>query len=394
MTVRSIALNQMQMRGFHGTSRVPQFEWRTQGPRSAERNQNAPRTDEDVQRAASAISNALSAATASNAFAGRTSDAEVATVSVDNSRIIASMPPRDTEIQVTQLAQAQENRGLTLAAEGNAVSPGTFNFVIEAGGLERSFSIEVGADDNNASIQQMMADTINQANIGVRATISAVGDATTLTLTATQTGTDSAFTVRESELTNAMGITAPTQQAQNAVFTVDGADRTAQTNEVTIAAGVSVTLRGEGEANITFGRTTEQTIAATRDLVSAINTAIRGTDANDGRGSARFLNDVIGMNVSFQASLSRVGIDVLPSGQLSINEARLQSAATDGVDGRPSTLERFFDGGGFTARAGRIADNALHTRQYVNAPPPVNVNNNLFDFGNTSDPWAFINMFG
>jgi flagellar capping protein FliD len=325
---------------------------------------------------------------------GRSSDEDVAGVRVDNSRSIASMPPADTRIDVIQTAQAQVNEGDALTSSFAGVGSGMFNFEIQVNGRTHNFNISVSDTDDNNDIQNRMANAINARSIGVRAAVSTGTEdgagTTTLTLTGSQTGTGGVFSVTDvtGNLASAMGVTAATQDARNAEFTLNGGEvRTSQTNEVNIAAGVNITLAGEGRADISFGRSTGQAVSAAQDLVSAINSAIRGTNPNDGRGSARFLNDLIGMNITFSASLSRVGIDVQNNGQLSVDSARLQAAAEDG------SLQSFFEGGGFAARAGRIASNT-QARHYTNAPPPVNLGNNNFNFGNASDPWVMMNLFG
>jgi flagellar hook-associated protein 2 len=213
----------------------------------------------------------------------------------------------------------------------------------------------------------------------------------TLTLSAEQTGESSAFSVRDlsGNLAATMGINSVTTEAQNAVFSVNGDARTSESNEISLAAGVTATLQGEGESSISFGRSTAQSVTAARELVNAINAAIRGTNPNDGRGSERFLNDLIGMNINFESSLQRIGINVGQNGQLSINEGRLTAAAEDG------SLGRFFEGGGFTARAERVAFNATGTTHYANRPPAVNLGGtNNFDFSNSQNQWAMLNMFG
>jgi flagellar capping protein FliD len=289
------------------------------------------------------MASALNNLTGSNAvLQGQTSDNDVATVQINNSRTIASMPPRDTTVNVEQIATAQVNQSDALTSSLRNVDADNFTFEIQSGNRTHTFNITVGENDTNAIIQRRMAEAINTRDIGVRAAVaSGVEDGaatTTLTLTGTQTGAVNAFEVRDvtGNLAAAMQLDSVTTEAQNAIFTINGDTRETASNEVNIAAGVNLTLTGEGEANITFGRTTAQSISAMRDLVSSINSAIRGTNPNHGRGSQRLVNDLIGANISFESSLARIGINVQQNGQLSINEDQLQAAAADG------RLDQFF----------------------------------------------------
>jgi flagellar hook-associated protein 2 len=394
MTVRNMAMSQLQMSGMHG---IPGAPGRPAGPGAtgnASRESTAV-TNQNIRNAGSAIADALDTLTGRDAaLEGRTSNAEAATVNVNNGRLIASMPPQNTTLNVIQTAQAQENNGNALAAQGRAIESGGFTFEIEAGGRVHEFTINVLDTDNNTSIQRAMADAINRRDIGITATVNNAvtgGNQTTaLNLASTATGTGSAFTVRDTtgNLTETMGINTVNQQARNAIFTLNGGEeRTSQSNDISLAAGVTATLTGTGETNITFGRNTDSSVNAATELVNAINSAMRGVNPNEGRGSRRFLEDLHGLTVTFESALSRIGINVQNNGTLSIDRERLQAAAEDG------SLDRFFEGRGFAARVDRIAHNAANTNSYANRVAPVNVNNG-FDFGNTQDQWNMFNLFG
>ena len=407
MTIRDMAMSSMRLNGFGGFPGV-------QNPGSAANRPNqpaqsaAPVSNQAIRDAGREISEALGGMqdNRNSVFAtleGRTSNADAATVQVNNSRTIQSMPPRDTTINVTQVAQAQVNTGEALTASSGAVTSGGYRFSISVGGNTQEFTLNVLDSDDNASVQRAMAEAINRRGMGVTATVQTATDSetgaqtSTLTLTANQTGTGNAFTVNDitGNLAASMGVTTASQTAQNAVFTLNGgAERQSQTNDISLAAGVTATIRGVGEAQISFGRSAEQAVSAVTDLVGALNNALRNTNPNDGRGSARFVSDIQGMNRTFAPALSRVGIDVGADGRLSINQDRLQRAAQDG------SLERVFGNQnmGFAGRANRIANNAA-SGAYRNAPTPVpgmNIfnNNSGFDFGNTFDSWNMMNLFG
>jgi len=334
-----------------------------------------------------------------NTLEGRSSYASVATVAADNARRVVSMQPQATRIDVRQVAQAQANEGDVLAAAGGAVGSGSFSFEIEAGGRTHTFNINVTGSDDNSSIHRRMAEAINSSDIGVRATVETARtdgtNTTQLNLTASQTGTNSTFTVRDvaGNLTEEMGVTSTSQDARNAIFSLNGGfERHSQSNNVSLATGVTATLQGEGRTDISFGHNVTEAVRGVTDLVNALNSALRNTNAGDGRGSERFISDIQGMNRIFASQLSRVGIDVQNDGQLSINQDRLQRAAADG------SLGRLFENNnsGFSARVSRIANNAASSNFYRNTPAPVNFTspNTGFNFGNVGNSWSFLNMFG
>jgi len=389
-----MAIGEMQMMGFHGRPSAWTNIPSTSGSNAG--NQNTAATNQNIRNAGNTIAGALEVLTdrGQNPLQGRSSDSDVATVEVNANRLIASQPPQDTTINVLQTAQAQANHGDRLVSTDRAVDSGVFRFEVEANGRTHAFAINVLDSDNNTSVQQMMARAINNANIGVTASTqqSMVEGERTTTLNLTgQTGAGNGFSVTDTTggLAAAMGVTTANQQARDARFTINGGEeRTSTSNEINIAAGVIATLTGEGEANITFGRYAGNMVGAARELVNALNSALRNTNANDGRGSRRFVEDIHGMNRTFASQLSRVGIEVQNNGALAINEDRLRASAENG------SLARLFDDRGFGARVERIANNAQNTNHYANVPAPVNFNNNFFDFGNTSNQWNMVNMFG
>jgi flagellar hook-associated protein 2 len=325
---------------------------------------------------------------------GLSSNNNVATANVDNARVIQSMPPQNMTLDVRQTARGQVNTGSAMNASEQSVDAGNFSFSIEAGGRSHNFTIEVGENDDNETIQNRMAEAINSRNIGVTATVEEDEGASTLSLASSTTGTDSAFTVTDTSgnLAETMGIDTVSREAQNAVFSVNNRlEQESQTNDVSLAAGVTATLQGTGRTNISFERDTEAAVNAARSLVDSINNALGSTNSRDGRGSARFVNDIQGMNATFSASLERVGINVAGNGRLSIDTERLERAAGDG------SLERLLSNqnSGFMARVERIGNNAAHTNQYRNAPEPVNIGNSSmnFNFNNMNNMWSMFNLF-
>jgi flagellar hook-associated protein 2 len=257
---------------------------------------------------------------------------------------------------------------------------GAFSFAIESGGKTHNFLISAGADDSNEVIQRRMAEAINSRNIGITAAVSTTAETDTtartsaLTLTGNSTGTGSAFTVSDTSgsLAASMGVTGVTRTSQNAVYRVDGsAERTSQSNNIFLTAGVSATLQGAGTARISIESDTRTAVSAMTNFVDTLNNALKAATSAGGGGSQRFIADIKTMNRNFGASLARVGITVSGNGELAIgNMTSLQRAAQDG------SLERLFSdrNGGFGARIARIANDAARTGLYADTPP-------LYSFG-------------
>ena len=410
MTIRDIARNPT-MNPFHSMHRTSfggvQNPWFNNRPNFVFP-QNAPDTNASIRATGHQLLDALRGLGATfPPIRTETSDANVASVNIDHSRFRTTQVPNDMTIDVHQRARAQVNAGDALVRTERAVDTGSFTFEIEAGGEAHEFTINVGAADDNIAIQRRIANAINQADIGIRAAVTtgtAAGQQTsTLTLTAAQTGEDNAFTVTDTtgNLAEAMGITTVTQYSLNAMFAIDGgAMQEAQTNNIEIRAGLTLNLHGEGTAEITFVRDTENATGTVQNIVSALNSAFNVPTAGRAtgvRGVDRFFADIRGMLHTFSNDLARVGINVSRTGRMTVNEATLGRAIDDGSIGR-----LFNAGSPFMNRLNRIADQAATSNRFANAPAPVSANLfnpqqnvfNLFDFQNAFNSWSFINMMG
>ena len=409
MTFRSISANPNLNRGFWGginNSWNNNQNFRVSRPSSFPTIHN---TSSSIRIAGNRLMEALRGFT-SGSFAtfppmvSSSTASNVATGAVDHSVRNVNHLSQSLTINVHQLARAQVNQGDAMSSTDRAVDTGRFTVGIFNGETNHEFEIHVRAGDTNETIQRRLADAINESNIGIRATISAGTNATDrnpayrttrLTLTAAQTGTESAFTVTDisGNLAQALGIREVTETAQNAIFSIrPGRVEESQSNNISIGRGISVNLQGVGQAQISFGRDTERADTMVRNIVGAINNILNLPTSGSGvRGEDRLVRDMRGALQTFSADLARVGIHVRRNGEITINENALRGAIQAGTIG-----DLFGSDSPFMNRIGRIAHQAANTNRFTNAPIPVEINRpfNLFDFGNAFTHWSFINMMG
>jgi len=309
-----------------------------------------------------------------------TSDDKVAAATADNLKIGAK-PPDQIKLNVKQTATAQINDGTALASKDKSAATGWSSFSIETNGKKNVFTINVEAGDNNEKIQQKMADAINSRKIGVTASVNKYEKEgkSELSLTSVRTGENGKFSVSDmygGTLAAATGITNVRQEAQNAVYSINGgAEKTSESNDISIEKGVDATLKGAGSAVISFDSDTDSAVKAVKDLVGAVNTALKAANPTDGGGSSRFALDVAGMNKSYSSALSKVGVNVSRSGELSVNESKLKDAAKDGSLGKVFDNNSF----GFTNRASHIANYAANTNYYGDSSRNYSFSNGAFN---------------
>jgi flagellar capping protein FliD len=333
-----------------------------------------------------------------NQVTGSTSDNDTVTVNVTNQNEAQRFLRQNgsMDIEVNQLATAQQNRGDGLTANASGGFQGTTNiFAINDGDRDFTFVVSVRNNENisNREMQQRMADAINrQPNSGVTATVevNAKTNESTLVLTGRETGERNDFTVRDvsSDAVSRMGIGDATTEAQDARFTINGSEeRTSATNTVNVGNGLSATLRQTTEAgeSVQIGAARDSTAInnAVRDLVNNFNQLREAAvNNNSDRGAQSLQQRLDSLSRAFSNTLSGIGITQNQNGYLQINEERLSAAIENGSVERALGSDSSFTQN--LSRVARAADTnpssfvSRQSRDNINQQPTVN-DNDFFD---------------
>lgn len=268
------------------------------------------------------------------------------TFSVSNSQTSAFSASSTTSartgsnnITVTQIAQEQRSVSNAFASETDTFSADPV-----------TLSLSIGDDDateiavTNASLQGTV-EAINGANLGVTAEIvdtGVSGDRYRIQLIGA-TGADQAFSLTSSDA--AISFTS-VQTATNAQLNVNGVDFTRSTNVIDdVLTGVSLTLNGvtDGTANLSISQDNNEARANIVDFVTIYNEAQRqlkelsnstadGALAGDSifrAMTSSLRNIVLGSSSSATSSianLSDMGISVSRSGELMVDDTKLDDA--------------------------------------------------------------------
>lgn len=278
----------------------------------------------------------------------------------------------ETEVIIYQLATAQRNEGVGLNRTVPFEGYGTFTFAVEVDGETRNISFNVAENETitNQQFQQRKAAAINNANIGLTATVTTSGQHSTLNIVTRTTGAgeddNPRFTITDvtGNAAEFTGINNIVQHGQDAFFYVnDGERQTSASNDVNLGGGLNVTFREASEepVKITLGQDVLHTQNAVRNFVNQFNAMLDTATANSAdrntRALARQLESAARIS---RRALADVGINVGADGFLSIDATRMQTAAENGK------LERFFAGGpngratnSFMNRVTRAADSVI-----------------------------------
>lgn len=285
-------------------------------------------------------------------------------------------------ITVNNLAEAHKLRTGTAVASADTFSSGSLDISLADGS---AFSVAVGAGDTLTQIR----DAVNSAADNPGVTASIIDDGTGnqyLTLTADETGTDSAISIAVSGETLGSGThnlsdffvfdaanpAAPgntlvqQQAAENADLTIDGIGVTSQSNSVEGAiAGVTIELKQESATATSLSVTTDvekikESVQAFVDAYNELHKTLKGLrkEGGDLQGDATIRNiesrissvlntSPAGLTGSF-SYLAEIGISRDRNGVMSLDSSALEDAVAQDLNG---VVELFtLDNEGFAAR--------------------------------------------
>ncbi|HEX5804457.1 MAG TPA: flagellar filament capping protein FliD [Azospira sp.] len=304
---------------------------------------------EKLKNAANKFSSAFNLSTAS----ASTGDKTIATATAAFNASIGSY-----SLNVTQLAAAQKSFS-------NAITAGT---TFGQGMLEFDFSGTIKTVDLSGQASytlQEVAGKINDAAIGITATVVSGTAGDRLVLTGSSTGADGSFTLSSTDGTitppavslsqlASFDTTTPDlarSTAQDAAFTIDGIAATSGSNTVTSAvAGLTINLLKTGTTTVTVENDSSKVTDAVQafvDAYNAINTLIKDNSSYDvtskrakplnGDATIRNIQSALtGVRTTVPAelaaatyqTLAEIGVSVQQDGSLKLDSSKLSSAMT------------------------------------------------------------------
>lgn len=274
------------------------------------------------------------------------------------------------DIEITQLAQAHRVRSETMVDRYSpVVSDGTIT--IQAGGHE-AITVDVSAAAGNNSLRAI-ADSINEADEGVTASIVEDGTGSILVLRAEDTGTAHGLTISDDTNLDLDEAANQLQAAQNAQLTVDGIAIESQSNHITSALqGVTLDLTGttDSAVTLTVEADTEKVKEALNQFVDAYNEVNTYFDEQFATPEFRKASSVAGSSLvrNIQSNLQRM----ITGSVTGIADGKLDSLAEIGIMVADGT--------------GRLEFDASHFDDLVEDGRFEEVEAVLRSSGSTSDP--------
>ncbi len=292
----------------------------------------------------------LGSADAMRSFSAESSGGNVS-ASVDSS--VAS---RGTyNLDVSQMAEANALAFQKLA-DRDSTSVGSGTLTLAVGDKTTNITI----DENNDTLQGL-ANSINDADAGVSASIINTGDGYRLVLSSDETGSANAINMSTdaaagSDLANFVDGAEETAAAKDAIFTINGIEVTKGTNTVDdVVDGVTFDITGTGTSTVKVEQDTGAVAERVQEFVDKFN-ALQNTirdltsfDPEKGEASIltgdstvrniqnqlkRVLSDIVpGLENASVRSLADVGISTdFETGELQFNSQKFQQQLAENPD--------------------------------------------------------------
>ena len=259
------------------------------------------------------------------------------------------------EIGVEQLAQSQINTGNYLRKDAMALPSGTYSFDIGINNTGYEFQFNINPGDTNFDLQNKLARLINNANIGLSATIKEYdADHAALSLESTATGIDLGHatlfditddnTSRTGGVADYLGINEVTRHPQNAIFTLNDEKRVSYTNHFTVQGKYDITLKGltSDENTVTVGLKPDMESLSENinRFIGGYNEFIRAAAEyqNSQPKSSQLIREMSRISGLYNNELGPLGISLTEDGTIQVDSTTLkagleENGAAESMDG-------------------------------------------------------------
>lgn len=319
----------------------------------------------------------------------RSSLTHTSAYTTDTDRVVASYigktPEQDVgvvgfDIEVMQLASIQVNTGKQLKLSDPSVLPeGNYAFDVRIANQEFEFQFSVYDTDKNIDVLQKLEKLIGKADIGLSSKIREDSEGygaleISSRKTGIQNGSTNQFDIYETsgELSkgsvDALGLDNISKPASNAIFTLNGEEKSAVSNHFTVGSKFDVQLSSTTNKPIHVG-VMKDNEALRQHIVSIIKsynnfvTDTVGID-NDKFKSDRVKTEAISIAKRYMAGCEDIGISFTGDGTIDIDDELLKQAIEASLDTRSvSAIKGFTD-----ALIKKAKDISVDPMKYIDRP--------------------------
>jgi flagellar hook-associated protein 2 len=247
------------------------------------------------------------------------------------------------DIEVSQLAQSQVNRGRLLPKDAPGLPADNYAFDVRIDSQEYEFQFSIYASDKNIDVQKKLENLINKAGVGITAQLVEDTDRSALEITSTHTGLKpgeaSQFEIFEANSGLAKGsveylgldnVAAP---ASNAHFTLNGEPRISISNHFTVGGKFDINIKSTTEDEPIHVGVMKDNDALMKHVASLIQNYNSFVDDASGITdekfkSAKLKSEIVGIAQQHLARAEDIGITLESTGTLAIDEEMLRQAVS------------------------------------------------------------------
>ena len=239
------------------------------------------------------------------------------------------------DINVKQLACSQLNTGNYLQPRSKHIKPGEYSFDLSINDVIYEFQFKVDNSETTNNIQNKIARLINRSNIGLTANIKEdnLGN-TAINIESEATGingtTPVIFSIKSDDANNqplidTLGLDRVTQYPANAIFDVDGDERSSMSNSITLNKAYDVKLSKVTEEPVTISlkADADSIVESLNELVAGYNNLISVTnDENNNhfQGTEKLQNEIASIARSYKKQLADSGLSLNKDGTISADK--------------------------------------------------------------------------
>ena len=239
------------------------------------------------------------------------------------------------DINVKQLACSQLNTGNYLQPRSKHIKPGEYSFDLSINDVIYEFQFKVDNSETTNNIQNKIARLINRSNIGLTANIKEDNQGNTaINIESEATGingtTPVIFSIKSDDASNqplidTLGLDRVTQYPANAIFDVDGDERSSMSNSITINKAYDVKLSKVTEEPVTISlkADADSIVESLNELVAGYNNLISVTnDENNNhfQGTEKLQNEIASIARSYKKQLADSGLSLNKDGTISADK--------------------------------------------------------------------------
>jgi flagellar hook-associated protein 2 len=280
--------------------------------------------------------------------AAYSSDPDIASVSFLGGGSTDEGDVEDFRLEIRSLATSQENLGTFLGNQRVALQPGTYSFDVDINDMNYEFQFGIGDAESNREVQERLQRLINNADIGVGASLVESGGRTALKLNAQTTGLPTGqiyqFAISDHQTSQTagaveyFGLDYTNRPAANAQFVVNGEEYQSGSNHMVLGKHFDVKFHDVTlpDEPITIGLKTdvESFTDNVMHLVNGYNDFMKAASSyleNQPR-SKILLQDMNRISALNRDSLESMGINIEQDGGLQVDKQLLTKTAQEAVE--------------------------------------------------------------